>query len=109
MPSTGLPNVISDLRQPRALTEAEALARSGSPGLKLSPFYLPLVFRSLRQGSSPSGPLAEHQQERSLLEHLARAVKSTAGKARTSSIESRSVGMLLGLAAKELKTTRSSA
>lgn len=101
--------LLSALRQPRGLTEAEALARSGSLGLKRSPFYLPVVFRSLHQGSrfspeaSSGDPLAEQQQERVLLERLAKALKSTAGNALTASIESGSVGMLLGLPAKELE------
>ncbi len=95
--------LLSALRQPRGLTEAEALARAGSLGLKRSPFYLPLVFRSLHQDSSAGDPLANQQQERALLELLGTALKSTAGNALTASIESGSVGMLLGLAAKELE------
>lgn len=97
--------LLNALRQPRGLSEAEALARAGSLGLKRSPCYVPLVFRTELPGTaSPAGdPLAGQQQERVLLELLAGALKSTAGSALTASIQSGSVGMILALPARHLE------
>ena len=103
----GLLNI---LRNPRGLSEAEALARAGSLGLKRAPFYLPLVFRT----PLPSNPasttafgandaLAGQQEERELLELLARTVKSMSGSALTASIQSGSVGLVLALQAAQLE------
>lgn len=95
--------LLNALRQPRGLSEAEALARAGSLGLRRSPYYLPLVFRTaLPAAPSLSGdPLASQQEERVLLEMLARALKSTASSGLTASIQSGSVGMILALPARQ--------
>lgn len=101
--------LLNALRQPRGLSEAEALARAGALGLKRSPLYVPVVYRT---GASPQAapdaaqsrdPLAGQQAERALLELLAKVVKSTAGSALTASIQSGSVGMILALPAKQLE------
>jgi purine catabolism regulator len=102
--------LLNALRSPRGLSEAEALARAGALGLKRSPFYVPVVYRT--GASSPAAPaesaqsrdpLVRQQEERALLEVLAKAVKSTAGSALTASIQSGSVGMILALPAKQLE------
>jgi purine catabolism regulator len=102
--------LLNALRQPRGLSEAEALARAGALGLKRSPLYVPVVYRT--GASSPAAatdaalsrdPLAGQQEERALLEVLAKVVKSTAGSALTASIQSGSVGMILALPAKQLE------
>ncbi|MHC6222959.1 PucR family transcriptional regulator [Arthrobacter sp. MMS24-S77] len=97
--------LLNALRQPRGLSEAEALARAGSLGLKRSPYYVPLVFRTAFPATaSPSGdPLAGQQEERVLLEILAKALKSTASSGLTASIQSGSVGMILALPARQLE------
>ncbi len=38
--------LLNALRHPRGLSEAEALARAGALGLKRSPFYVPIVYRT---------------------------------------------------------------
>ncbi|HEV7166761.1 MAG TPA: PucR family transcriptional regulator [Micrococcaceae bacterium] len=103
----GLLNI---LRNPRGLSEAEALARAGSLGLKRAPFYLPVVFRALpRANAAPAtlpvadDPLAGQQEERELIELLARTLKSMSGSALTASIQSGAVGMVLALPAKQLE------
>lgn len=97
--------LLNALRQPRGLSEAEALARAGSLGLKRSSYYVPLVFRTaLTAWGSPilSGdPFAGQQDERELLERLAKALKSSAGTALAASIQSGSVGMILSLPARQ--------
>lgn len=102
--------LLNALRSPRGLSEAEALARAGALGLKRSPLYVPVVYRT--GASSPAAapdaaqsrdPLAGQQEERALLEVLAKVVKSTAGSALTASIQSGSVGMILALPAKQLE------
>lgn len=102
--------LLNALRSPRGLSEAEALARAGALGLKRSPLYVPVVYRT--GASSPASapesapsrdPLAGQQEERALLEVLAKVVKSTAGSALTASIQSGSVGMILALPAKQLE------
>ncbi|MFW0775514.1 PucR family transcriptional regulator [Paenarthrobacter nitroguajacolicus] len=97
--------LLNSLRQPRGLSEAEALARAGSLGLKRSSYYVPLVFRTALQawGSPvlPADPLAGQQDERELLDRLAKAVKSSAGTALAASIQSGSVGMILALPARQ--------
>lgn len=107
--------LLNALRQPRGLDEAEALARAGALGLKRSPFYVPVVFRRASQpaaaaagaGHRPGGPsrdpLAGPEEERILLEQLGRALKAVSGTALTASIRSGSVGMILGLPAKQLE------
>ncbi|MBB6406595.1 PucR family transcriptional regulator [Arthrobacter sp. AZCC_0090] len=101
--------LLNTLRQPRGLSEAEALARAGSLGLKLSPYYVPLVFRTALPAATASGstaspdPLAGQQEERVLLEILAEALKSTASSGLTASIHSGSVGMILALPARQLE------
>jgi purine catabolism regulator len=103
--------LLNALRHPRGLSEAEALARAGALGLKRSPLYLPIVYRSgasaqaaaTSDGAQSRDPLAGQQEERALLELLARVVKSTAGSALTASIQSGSVGMILALPAKQLE------
>jgi purine catabolism regulator len=107
--------LLNALRQPRGLDEAEALARAGALGLKRSPFYVPVVFRRVSQpaaaaagaGHRPGGPsrdpLAGPEEERILLEQLGRALKAVSGTALTASIRSGSVGMILGLPAKQLE------
>ena len=97
--------LLNALRQPRGLSEAEALARAGSLGLKRSSYYVPLVFRTALQawGSPvlPADPFAGQQDERELLERLAKALKSSAGTALAASIQSGSVGMILALPARQ--------
>lgn len=103
----GLLNI---LRNPRGLSEAEALARAGSLGLKRTPYYVPLVFRAAPRGNTNSGtmpladdPLAGQQEERELLELLATTLKSMSGSALTASIQSGAVGMVLALPARQLE------
>ncbi len=103
----GLLNI---LRNPRGLSEAEAVARAGSLGLRRAPFYLPVVFRTTPHGNTTSGtaplasdPLAGQQEERELLELLARTLKTISGSALTASIQSGSVGMVLALPARQLE------
>lgn len=110
--------LLNALRQPRGLSEAEALARAGALGLKPSPLYVPVVYRIRSAGAAAGAgapaanpdpaprsrdPLAGQQEERALLELLAKAVKVTAGSALTASIQSGSVGMILALAARQLE------
>jgi purine catabolism regulator len=102
--------LLNALRQPRGLSEAEALARAGALGLKRSPLYVPIVYRSSAavqaaapDAAQPRDPLAGQQEERALLELLAKVVKSTAGSALTASIQSGSGGMILALPAKQLE------
>ncbi len=97
--------LLNALRQPRGLSEAEALARAGSLGLKRSSYYVPIVFRTALQawGSPilPGDPFAGQQDERELLEKLAKGLKSSAGTALAASIQSGSVGMILALPARQ--------
>lgn len=102
--------LLSILRNPRGLSEADALARAGSLGLKRAPFYLPVVFRAPALGNLASeptpgtkDPLAGQQEERELLDLLARKLKSMSGSALTASIHSGSVGMILALQAAQLE------
>ncbi|GAA3285586.1 PucR family transcriptional regulator [Paenarthrobacter aurescens] len=101
--------LLNALRQPRGLSEAEALARAGSLGLKRSSYYVPLVFRSALPawGSPilPVDPFAGQQDERELLERLAKGLKSSAGTALAASIQSGSVGMILALPARQQEET----
>jgi purine catabolism regulator len=103
--------LLNALRQPRGLGEDEAQARAAALGLKRSPHYLPIVFRSGGASLAPSAgaveagidPLAGQQEERVLLEQLARALKAVSGSALTASIRSGSVGMILAVPAKQLE------
>lgn len=103
--------LLNALRQPRGLSDAEALARAASLGLKRSPFYVPVVFRTTAaqqvpvHGAAlpPGDPLAGQQEERELLELLARTLKAGSSTALTASIRSGSVGMVLGLPARQLE------
>lgn len=103
--------LLNALRQPRGLGEDEAQARAAALGLKRSPHYLPIVFRSGGASLAPSAgaveagidPLAGQQEERALLEQLARALKAVSGSALTASIRSGSVGMILAVPAKQLE------
>lgn len=103
--------LLNALRQPRGLSEGEAQARAAALGLRRSPYYVPVVFRSGGESSgavtdhqAPGGdPLAGQQEERALLEQLARALKSVSGTALTASIRSGSVGMILAIPAKQLE------
>ena len=70
--------LLNALRQPRGLSEAEALARAASLGLRRSPLYVPVVFRShpgpagrrARRNLPAGDPLAGQREERELLELL---------------------------------------
>ncbi|VXB88944.1 PucR family transcriptional regulator [Arthrobacter sp. 9V] len=97
--------LLNALRQPRGLSEAEALARAGSLGLKRSSYYVPIVFSTALPawGSPilPGDPFAGQQDERELLERLAKSVRSSAGTALAASIQSGSVGMILSLPARQ--------
>lgn len=103
--------LLNALRQPRGLGEIEAQTRAAALGLRRSPYYVPVVFRSGAASSAASpedasaggDPLAGQQEERALLEQLARALKSVSGTALTASIRSGSVGMILAIPAKQLE------
>jgi PucR family transcriptional regulator, purine catabolism regulatory protein len=103
--------LLNALRQPRGLGEDEAQARAAVLGLKRSPYYLPIVFRSggaaYASTAEASGegldPLLGQQEERALLEQLARVLKSVSGSALTASIRSGSIGMILAIPAKQLE------
>jgi purine catabolism regulator len=104
--------LLNALRQPRGLSEGEAQARAAALGLRRSPYYLPIVFRgsgtataaaSPEDGDPGGDPFAGQQEERALLEQLARALKSVSGTALTASIRSGSVGMILAIPAKQLE------
>ncbi len=103
--------LLNALRQPRGLSEGEAQARAAALGLRRSPYYVPIVFRSARAASGgwpedadpASDPLAGQKDERALLEQLARVLKSVSGTALTASIRSGSVGMILAIPSKQLE------
>lgn len=104
--------LLNTLRQPRGLTEAEALARAAVLGLKRTRHYLSLVFHSshttfkaMLDSDSSSDPLAWQQEERALLDQLAGVVRKVSGTALAASIQSGSVGMILGLATKQQEDT----
>lgn len=94
--------LLNTLRQPRGLSEAEALTRAAALGLKPAPLYVPVVFR-VAGPAQRRDPLAGQQQERLLLDRLAGALKTTAGSALTASIQSGAVGMILAVTDKELE------
>ena len=103
--------LLNALRQPRGMSAAEALARAASLGLKRSPLYVPVVFRTTpAQQAATHGatlaagdPLAGQREERELLELLARTLKKSSSTALTGSIRSGSIGMILGVPARQLQ------
>ena len=103
----GLLNI---LRNPRGLSEGEALARAGSLGLKRAPFYVPVAFKAISRDNTGSGtalrandPLIGQQEEREMLDLLGRILKTMSSSALTASIQSGSIGMVLALPAIQLE------
>ncbi|MDJ0355677.1 PucR family transcriptional regulator [Paenarthrobacter sp. PH39-S1] len=97
--------LLNELRQPRTLTETEAVTRAAALGLHPSPLYLPVVVRvggAGGAGSSPD-PLAGQRHERLLLDRLARVLKSAGSSALTASLQAGYLGMILALPAKQLE------
>ncbi len=97
--------LLNELRQPRTLTETEAVTRAAALGLHPSPLYLPVVVRvgdAADDGSIPD-PLAGQRHERLLLDRLARVLKSAGGSALTASLQAGYLGMILALPAKQLE------
>ncbi|MBG0738613.1 PucR family transcriptional regulator ligand-binding domain-containing protein [Paeniglutamicibacter antarcticus] len=96
--------LLNELRQPRALTEPEAVARAAALGLRPSPLYLPVVVRVGGAGEETrTDPLAGQRDERSLLEDVVQVLNSTGSSALIASMQAGYIAVLLSLPARALE------
>ena len=93
--------LMHELRQPLALTEAEARTRAVALGLEPAALYVPVVIRLDRlPGEEPTGL---QLRERALLESLGAAVRSARRSMLAAGLHSGSLGVLLGVPARQLE------
>jgi purine catabolism regulator len=92
--------LLHELRTPHALTEQEASTRAAALGLEPAAFYLPVVVRLDRlPGEDPTGL---QLRERALLEELAVVVRQARRSMLAAGLQSGSLGVLLGVPARQL-------
>ncbi|MBB2994355.1 PucR family transcriptional regulator ligand-binding domain-containing protein [Paeniglutamicibacter cryotolerans] len=93
--------LLHELRQPHALSDAAVAARAAALGLGAAVHYVPLVLRlDAAPGEAPTGL---QLRERELLEVLGTVLASTRNQALAASLQSGSIGVLLGLSARQLE------
>jgi purine catabolism regulator len=92
--------LLHELRQPHALTEHEALARAGALGLEPAAYYVPLVVRLDRPPDED--PTGLQLRGRALLEELTAIVRQTRRSMLAASMQSGSLGVLVGVPARQL-------
>ncbi|NKX49384.1 PucR family transcriptional regulator [Arthrobacter deserti] len=92
--------LLHELRRPRSLGEAEALARAAALGLRPAPLYLPVVLRLDRAGQEP---IELQRRERALLELVHRVLASSRNSALSASLQSGAVALLLAVPAQQLE------
>lgn len=93
--------LLHELRQPRSLDEAEALARALALGLQRAPLYLPVVIRLERRPGEE--PMELQRRERVMLELLHHVLASSSNTALAASLQTGSVALLLALPARQLE------
>lgn len=91
--------LVQEMRQPRSLTETEALARASALGLRQASAYIPVVLRLDHDGQND--PIDLQRQERELLEAVTEAVRSTKNSALASSLQTGSVAVLLAIPSRQ--------
>ncbi|MET1153577.1 PucR family transcriptional regulator ligand-binding domain-containing protein [Arthrobacter sp.] len=93
--------LLHELRRPGALEERDAVTRAAALGLAPAPDYLPVVFRLAKQPGEE--PIELQRRERALLELLQRVLADARVSALPASLQSGTIGLLVGLAARQLE------
>jgi purine catabolism regulator len=95
--------LLHELRQSRELDPEEAQTRAAALGLSPAPLYVPVVIRVNHPTVPRQDPLAEQQKDRSTLDAVSMALRSTVSSALAAGLQAGYVGVIMAVPAAQME------